>query len=92
MLAALCLEIVMSDKPLFQNTDEQEIAYAPQELPGAEQARVRADEGADRGVPGNAEPPSAGLVANVGGTSSGLAATPNAEGRAPDPMDDDRGI
>lgn len=35
----------MSDQPLFQNADEQESAYAPQELAaGDEKARVAADE------------------------------------------------
>jgi hypothetical protein len=35
----------MSERPLFQNTDEQEAAYAPQELPaGAAQRAVEVDE------------------------------------------------
>ena len=28
----------MSDRPLFQNTDEQEAAYAPQQLSGGDEA------------------------------------------------------
>ena len=36
----------MSDQPLFQNTDEQEAIYAPQELPADSAAhhKVRADD------------------------------------------------
>ena len=38
--------MVMSDRPLFQNTDEQEAAYAPQELPvGSPGEQRAADEG-----------------------------------------------
>lgn len=65
----------MSDTPLFQNADEQERIYAPQQSP-EERARVVADEGADA-LSDTAEPPTAAPVANVGTTPSGMAAPPN---------------
>lgn len=66
----------MSDKPLFQNTDEQEAAYAPDQLPGDQRERVRADEGAGAGLGDANEPPAAAPVSNIGSSSSGLAAPP----------------
>jgi hypothetical protein len=62
----------MSDQPLFQNMDEEERIYAPEQLPPEEQARVRADEGRV-GVDQEA-PPLIAPVGNVGNTAS--AATP----------------
>ena len=65
----------MSDAPLFQNADEQEAIYAPQQIP-SERRRVVADEGADV-VDNSNEPPAAAPVAQVGVTPSGTAAPPN---------------
>ena len=69
----------MSDKPLFQNMDEQEATYAPQELPTDQQARVRADEGAYVDNAAGTEPPAAAPVAHVATTSNGQAAPPGVE-------------
>ena len=69
----------MNDRPLFTNTDEQEAAYAPQELPADQQARVRADEGTYGDNTAGTEPPAAAPVANVGTTHSGQAAPPGVE-------------
>ena len=69
----------MSDKPLFQNMDEQEAAYAPQELPADQQARVRADEGAYVDNTADTEPPAAAPVAHLGTTPTGQAAPPGVE-------------
>jgi hypothetical protein len=65
----------MDDAPLFQNMDEQERIYAPEQLPAAEQDRVRADEGATH-MPPN-EPPAAAPVANLGNAPSAAMAPPN---------------
>lgn len=83
----------MSDRPLFQNSDEQERIYAPQQVP-EEQAQVVADEGADT-VNNDADVPAAGPVASTGTSTSAIAATPNigdnASGGAPgDPETDAR--
>ena len=69
----------MSEKPLFQNMDEQEAAYAPQGLPTDQQARVRADEGAYVDNTAGTEPPAAAPVAHVSTTPSGQAAPPGVE-------------
>ncbi len=69
----------MSDKPLFQNMDEQEAVYAPQELPADQQARVRADDGAYGDNTAGTEPPAAAPVAHVSTTRSGQAASPGVE-------------
>ena len=75
----------MGDRPLFQNTDDQERIYAPQQVPG-EQAQVAADEGGDA-VNSDADVPAAGPVASTGTSTSAIAATPNlgddASGGAP---------
>jgi hypothetical protein len=75
----------MSDKPLFQDADEQERTLAPQQVP-SERRRVVADEGADV-VGDDAEIPSAAPVASVGTTQVVGAAPPNlgntASGGAP---------
>jgi hypothetical protein len=68
------------DKPLFQGMDELERTYAPEQLPpdDPEQARVRADEGADAVARSNAnEPPAAAPVANMGNAPSAEAAPPD---------------
>ena len=65
----------MSDGPLFQNADEQERIYAPQQVPG-EQGQVVADEGADV-VARDDEPPTAGVIASAGSSPSSSAAVPN---------------
>jgi hypothetical protein len=70
----------MNDEPLFQNTDELEKTYAPQQLPpdSEEQKRVLADEGGGAIDPSLAnEPPSPAPVANVGSSPSSVAAPPN---------------
>jgi hypothetical protein len=67
----------MSDQPLFQNMDEEERIYAPEELPLDEQARVRADEGRVREDPN--EPPAAAPVANLGNAPSAAMAPPSDE-------------
>jgi hypothetical protein len=81
----------MSDRPLFQNTDEQEEAYAPQELPvGTAGERRAADEegrdasGADVGAAGVLTGAAGGAVAtgalsgNVGTTTGVTPAGPAA--------------
>jgi len=71
----------MQDEPLFSNTDAQESAFAPQQLPGGAQDRVRADEGTRRN-PGDAdaaEPPDAAPVANLGTAPSAAAALPGVD-------------
>ena len=70
----------MSDQPLFQNTDEQEQVYAPQQRP-EDRAQVVADEGADV-VRNDAEPPAAAPVATAGNSPSSAAAPPNIGDRA----------
>lgn len=74
----------MSDAPLFQNADEQEQVYAPQQVPDtAGRARLEGD--ADTGDTSAAiEPPSAAPVGSVGTSTSGVAAPPNV-------TDNDRG-
>jgi len=64
----------MSDAPLFQDADEQERIYAPQQVP-EKQRQVIADEGSIKN--NNTEPPAAAPVANVGTSTSGMAAPPN---------------
>ncbi len=60
----------MSDAPLFQNSDEQERAYAPQEVPDAGlQAAVGADEGEEGSGRGTSA--GAGLDTGSGGGSGG---------------------
>ena len=81
----------MSDRPLFQNTDEQEAVYAPQELPVGQQTRVRADEGAYGDNTAGTEPPAAAPVANVGTTQSGWAAPPGVEDERDDTLRPDIG-
>ena len=67
----------MSDQPLFQNMDEEERIYAPEELPAGDPAaaRVRADEGALPARP--EEPPAAAPIANMGNAPSAAMAPPN---------------
>jgi hypothetical protein len=67
----------MSDQPLFQNMDEEERIYAPEQLTADEQARVRADEGRVRVDPD--EPPAPAPVANLGNAPSAAMAPPNSE-------------
>lgn len=68
----------MSDHPLFQNTDDQERIYAPEQLPADQRDRVRADEKSDtaRSYTDN-EAPAAAPVANIGNSATGSAAPPN---------------
>ncbi len=68
----------MSDQPLFQNMDEEERIYAPEELPDGdpEQRRVSLDEGS-RHMTLDLEPPAAAPVANLGNAPSGAMAAPN---------------
>lgn len=67
----------MSDAPLFQNADEQERIYAPEQVPGADvRARVEGDMNTGD-LSAAIEPPAAAPVANVGSSASGIAAPPN---------------
>ena len=61
----------MSDKPLFQNTDEQEAAYAPQELGAgsAERRDAAIEEGDTGGAAAGAGP--AAVTPVVGGALAG---------------------
>ncbi|HEX6288357.1 MAG TPA: hypothetical protein VFZ66_04160 [Herpetosiphonaceae bacterium] len=66
----------MSDKPLFQNTDEQEAIYAPEQLPeGSAQktaAEVEARDSANAVGGGVVPVPAAGVMgAGVAGGASG---------------------
>lgn len=69
----------MSDKPLFEDIDEQEVRYAPEELPPdnpqARQARI--DEGATANI-ADAERPAEGAV--VTGAAAGTATVGAASG------------
>jgi len=69
----------MSDKPLFQNTDEQEAAYAPQQLPaGSPQERDAVIEEGDTGgvrVGAAAIAPDGGGGALAGGGGTGQLGT-----------------
>lgn len=67
----------MSDQPLFQNMDEEERIYAPEQLPPEEQARVRADEGRVR--VDQEEPPLVAPVGNLGNTGSAATLAPDDE-------------
>lgn len=62
----------MSDKPLFEGMDEQERAFAPQQLPAEQRERVAADDGAL--PPDPAVPPAAAPVAGIASNASGAAA------------------
>jgi hypothetical protein len=73
----------MSDAPLFQNADEQEQIYAPQQVPGAA-SRARLEGDGNIHDTSAVEPPAAAPVASVGSSPSGVAAPPNV-------TDDDRG-
>ncbi|MBA3948107.1 MAG: hypothetical protein H0X37_26605 [Herpetosiphonaceae bacterium] len=63
----------MSNAPLFENTDEQEKAYAPQQLPTGENTAVQV-EGSDTSDTSAIQPPSAAPVGTVGTSPSGFAA------------------
>ena len=67
----------MSDKPLFENMDEQEATYAPQQLPpGSTQAdQAQREEGAT----GDERPVEGAVVA---GAAAGLATSNAASGAA----------
>ena len=70
----------MSDKPLFEDIDEYERTYAPQELPpnDPDHARVRVEgDTGDIGTPASAEPPEPAPVASPGSSPSSVAAPPN---------------
>jgi len=76
-------EIHMSDAPLFQDADEQERVYAPQQVPDAA-GRARLEGDANISDTSAVEPPAAAPVASVGSSPSGAAAPPNV-------TDDNRG-
>lgn len=59
----------MSDQPLFQNTDEQENVYAPQQLPN-DTAGARAAEADDLSRDTDATPESVGIPAAGAGLLS----------------------
>lgn len=68
----------MSDTPLFQNTDDQEHVYAPEQLPDGQRARVVADERSDANKSYlDNEAPAAAPVGNLGNAPSAQAAPPN---------------
>ncbi len=81
----------MSDKPLFENLDEQEAAYAPQELPAdnpqVRQARIdegATDESSDEDVlPETTIASGAAAGAATGGPASGLMGGPSGPGGIP---------
>ena len=76
----------MSDTPLFQNTDEQEAAYAPQQLPEGSAAEGAADiEQGERGVAGGADMPRAetGVAAGAGLSTGASTSVTTAPGAAP---------
>lgn len=78
----------MSEKPLFQNSDEQESVYAPQQLPeGSAGERAAAVEGDSRSDVGTADAtiPAATLAAgaNVGGLGPAVGTTGTQSGVAP---------
>ncbi len=63
----------MTEQPLFQNTDEQEARYAPQQLPEGSAAERTAN--LEEGAGGDSDLPNVGLLpgaaavgANTGGT------------------------
>jgi hypothetical protein len=78
----------MSDQPLFQNTDEQEDVYAPQQLPegtaGSQAAEVDDQaRDADTAVDGIGTPAAgAGLLSQTGGGFGGTAGVANPVGPA----------
>lgn len=58
--------------PLFQNIDEQEAVYAPQQLPGNAMPGAEADQGGSAGelAAGAVAATNAGLVGNPGGVTT----------------------
>jgi hypothetical protein len=71
----------MSDTPLFQNTDEQESAYAPQSLPDGTEGDARAD--LEEGGSGREGDPGAGVIlpaAALGGIGGGMGGNPGTAG------------
>lgn len=56
----------MSDQPLFQNMDEAERIYAPEELPEGDPEAVRARLEEGRSPASTPETPAAAPVANLG--------------------------
>jgi hypothetical protein len=69
----------MADRPLFQNTDEQEQAYAPQQRPeGDAQAMVQADEGIGAGAAAGDD--AQGAISGGGGGGAMLIPGPGASG------------
>lgn len=75
----------MSDRQLFQNTDEQEAAYAPQQLPEGTAGDRAADveEGEDDrggGIGGVVLPLGAAGIAAGGGGAGGLGASSGTTG------------
>jgi hypothetical protein len=83
----------MSDRPLFQNTDEQERVYAPEGVPGTQLPAHEIDadgmEGRDTSM--DLEPPSAAPVAHVGTTHTGQAAPAGVEDEEDDVLRADVG-
>jgi hypothetical protein len=70
--------MAMSDRPLFQNTDEQEAAYAPQQLPDDADHVSAEDDAADR----NAVLPVAALPIAATGAAANSAGPGYAGGTA----------
>jgi hypothetical protein len=69
----------MSDKPLFENMDEQERVYAPEQVPGAVGPDAEVDQGgtAGSGTAVSTGDTAAGPVASVGTGLTGGMSTPN---------------
>ena len=67
----------MSEERLFQDADEQERLYAPEQLPESDQERRRAEAEDETSRTSVDEPPSAAPVANLNGTPTSSAAPPN---------------
>jgi len=78
----------MSDKPLFQDMDEQEAQYAPHQLPpgSAEARQARIEEGTTGSVASSATPVEGAVVPGTaaggltGGNLSGQMGTTGSEG------------
>lgn len=92
----------MSDQPLFQNTDEQEAVYAPQQLPseqaGKQAAEIESEQQDTQVVTDRVGVPAAGaglLGQTGGGVSTGVVGgSPSATGpavSASSPEDDTSG-
>jgi hypothetical protein len=69
----------MSDGPLFQNADEMERIYAPEDVPNANMPEHERDVGGTAGLDTfrDNEQPSGGPVVTIASNPTGSAAVPN---------------